>query len=444
MAQTKTEEKYPRVLIIGHPFNNQTGGGITMFNLFHDWPIENLALASTSNIRLNADFTICNNYYQLGYNGKLHPFPINIILPRIKCGPVEDFVPRKTADSQQLSGGKYKNFYRILLRMLVVTGIYNFLYKLKITDDFKKWIVEFNPDIIYSQLASLEMIRFVNDLQKLTKKSVAIHIMDDWLSAINKPSLLYFYWKKVFKTDFHELQMQSSVLMSIGEAMSEEYKIRYSREFIPFHNPIDINKWIPYSKKDWSSHDHFKILYAGRVGLGMKASIIDIARVVNSLSRRYSNLIFEIQTINESELTKTIDFNEHVICVKPVAYSKLPEKFAAADLLVLPVDFDERSIRFLKYSFQTKISEYMISGTPVLVYAPAVTATARYALKYGWAYVVTDRNDAELEKAITDLISDADLRKRLGEKGKQIAKENEDSQLVREKFRTCLLKGIEN
>ena len=35
----------PKVLIIGQPFNNDTGGGITLTNLFNGWDRDKLAVA---------------------------------------------------------------------------------------------------------------------------------------------------------------------------------------------------------------------------------------------------------------------------------------------------------------------------------------------------------------------------------------------------------------
>ena len=35
---------YPHVLLFGHSFNNYTGMGITLTNLFADWPRENIAV----------------------------------------------------------------------------------------------------------------------------------------------------------------------------------------------------------------------------------------------------------------------------------------------------------------------------------------------------------------------------------------------------------------
>jgi len=127
------------------------------------------------------------------------------------------------------------------------------------------------------------------------------------------------------------------------------------------------------------------------------------------------------------------------VWVKPTAYTALPSKFSAADLLLLPQDFDKKSVQFLRYSFPTKVSEYMISGTPVLVYGDERTGLTQYALKDKWAYVVTQNTRAALVKAITELYSNLSLREELGNRAQQIAIEREDAEVVRENFRQSFI-----
>ncbi|MCU0473445.1 MAG: hypothetical protein MUC93_08785 [Bacteroidales bacterium] len=431
--------RYPKVLIIGEPFNNIQGGGITMKNLFQNWPIEKIALASDVNLQYNLDTSICKYYFQLGYNGKLHPFPLSLILTKLYCGPIsymESLMYIPTGNIQK--PGRYKTIYNLLRSVMNFTGVYNFLYKIKITNEFKKWVINFNPDVIYSQLSTLALIRLVQDIHDLSNKPVALHIMDDWPVTINKPGLLSKYWEKVIDREFRQLIDNSVILMSICDAMSEEYKLRYKREFIPFHNPIEVNKWLPFTKKDWSVRNKFTILYAGRIGLGMKQSIKDIARVVTTLSLVYYDIIFEIQTRDISELKGLVKFSDNVRRVDPIAYEELPKKFSSVDLLLLPIDFDIDSINFLRFSFPTKITEYMISGTPILLYAPAETATTEYAIKDKWAFTVTERNDKLLYDAIERIYSDPDLRRDLGERARDIAVSREDADLVRDNFRKML------
>lgn len=432
-------KEFPKVLIIGGPFNKINGGGITLSNLFQDWPKEKLALASTSNLRINADFSICDNYFQLGYNGKLHPFPINIILPKIVCGSIKDFTATITTDQNQFSGGKYKRIYQIIFKILTLSGLYNILYNVKITNEFTSWISNFDPDIIYSQLGSLESIKFVNNVQDFTKKPVALHIMDDWPVAINQPSILYYYWKRKIDIEFRDLISKSQVLMSICRGMSDEYQKRYNRIFLPFHNPITINKWLPYSKTTWEINEKFKILYTGRIGVANGKSILSIAKAINKLNMKGSNFILDIYTPDyQSKQAKRINSLTGININKTVENRLMPELLPCYDLLILPLDFDKRSIQFARFSMPTKASEYMISGTPVLVFADSQTFLAKHAIDGKWAYVVSENNENALADSISLLSSDIDLRGRIAKKAISFAIKNEDSDLIKEYFRKCL------
>lgn len=440
-APDLSEKFYPKVLIIGQTFNKNSGGGITISNLFNGWPKDRLAVASNVNLYIDPDNSICEQYYQLGYNGKLHPFPLNLFLPKIRCG---SFLLKNRYDIEAeqwgyVLKGKYKKMYKYLSVLLRHMGIFNLLYRLKITPEFSGWVTAFDPDIIYSQLSTLELIRFVTLMHEQFRKPIVLHIMDDWPNAIHEPELFFSYWNRVIDREFRILMDKSSVLMSICESMSEEYKIRYNKEFIPFHNPIQIGKWLPFAKNDWTIKDKFTILYAGRIGRGIKNSIYDISRAVNNFSKKNDKILFEILTNNFSEIEKIVELNKHVKWLKPIEYSELPKKFSSVDLLILPEDFDPDSIEFLKYSIQTKVPEYMISGTPIMVYADKRTALAKYAMAEGWAYLVSEHNEILLTRALEELYNDLPLRKRLAERARKVAIQNEDAETVRENFRGKLL-----
>ena len=430
--------EYPKILVIGQSFNKKSGGGVTISNLFKGWPKDRLAVASNDNLRIDLDDSVCEIYYQLGYNNKLHPFPLNIILPKINCGIIPLSNNGITNNNKKAESGNFKVIYEMLLALLHFFGLYNVFYKLKITPEFKTWISEYKPDIIYTQLASLELIRFVDELQVDTQKPVAIHIMDDWPLTINKPGIFYKYWQNIIDKEFRKLMDKSSIFMSICDAMSDEYKLRYNKNFISFHNPIDINYWKPAVIKDYAVKDKFTILYAGRIGSGIGTSVADIADAVNDLATLNKSIVFEIQTADTETLNKLVKFSENVKWMKPIEYASLPAKFSGVDLLLLPQDFDSQSIKFLKFSFPTKVSEYMISGTPILVYGDPQTAVTKYALKDKWAYVITEKKKENLINAITELYNSPGLRKQLAERAQKIALEKEDSGIIREQFRTCL------
>jgi glycosyltransferase involved in cell wall biosynthesis len=294
--------------------------------------------------------------------------------------------------------------------------------------------------VIYSQLSTLELIRFVSEVQLATNKPLVIHIMDDWPSKISQPGIFYHYWKRRINKEFRNLLNKSSALMSICEAMSEEYKERYGKDFIPFHNPIEIDNWLPFARTQWNLEKTFTILYAGRVGRGIMNSIVQMGIVVNNLHKSGVNVAFEIQSPDNDKLANLLEANDCIKFVNPIAYSELPKKFSSADLLFLPEDFDSDSVEFLKFSIQTKVAEYMISGTPILVFANKKTALAKYALQDDWALAVTENKRSTLTTALNELINNRELRRQLSAKAKEIAIKNEDAAVVRTNFRKVLSK----
>ncbi|RJO61238.1 glycosyltransferase [candidate division WS5 bacterium] len=436
---------YPRVLIIGQTFNYTSGSGITKANLFMGWPVDRIAVATFEKVVENV---ICKNYYQIGYRELKRPWPFNYLQNKTESGPVDVKNLRAENDSTINEFANLNDRVRIRNNILFSTsynfflhflGVYNKIFVSKISDEFLKWLNDFKPDIIYDQLSSLASIRFLSQLHRITKIPIAIHIMDDWMSTINKYGLFYFYWKRVVDYEFNQLINKASVLMSICQEMSDEYEIRYKKKFLPFHNPIELDQWTRNSKTNWDFHKPFKILYCGRIGRGTLSSVVSIAKAVDVLANEGYEVVFQIQSTsaNDQFMSKIRRFKNTVIKT-PLAYNELPEKLSNMDLLVLPMDFDAGSLRFIRLSMPTKTSEYMATGTPVLVYAPGCTALSKYASREKWGYIVNGKNLKLLVDAIKLLYSDESLRKKIGTRAKEMARINHDAERVREDFRNAL------
>ena len=429
--------KYPRVLIIGEYFNLRSGGGITLTNLFCGWDKNNIAVASRE--INNPDFSVCNKVYQLGYLENKRRFPFNLSPWGGKTGSQEVFENTKPQIVSINKKTKKSDFKSLYVDFLKWTNLINYKQELIISNGLRQWISEFSPDIIYSQLSSLELIRFVNSLHIELNIPLALHIMDDWPLAVKKRGLMKYYWYKVIDQEFRMLLSKASIRLSISESMSEQYKSRYGYNFIPFHNPIDVQYWSKNSKKNYQSGSPFIMLYAGRIGTGIQDCFLDIASATKILVDKGMNIEFHIQpTTNNPVLEKVAKFS--FVKIRSIGnYKDLPSVLSEADLLVLPGDFDKKAISFLKYSMPTKVSEYMITGTPILLYSSNEIAVTQHALKYKWAYVVSEQNEDKLANAIFDIYSNMKLRKNLGEDAKIYAKNNFDSNIIRNHFRTILL-----
>lgn len=429
--------KYPKILIIGQYFNLNTGGGITMTNLFKGWDKQNVAVAAES--IYNPNFVLCNKYYQLGSleTKRRFPFNLNRWKKQSKSGVICDSdepTPFPYTNNVDVSG-KQKMYYRLLH----FTGLYHYKRRYKISNEFLSWIKEYSPDVIYSQLSAVELIDFVSELNKTLALPIAIHIMDDWPATISNKGLFQSYWRRTIDKRFRSILSNSKVLLSISEAMSKEYLTRYGHHFIPFHNPIDVKFWESRSKTNYDLNGNFVILYAGRIGVGILTCFYDIVQALRSLIIKGLNIELHIHSINFDPLLEDLMKFDFVKVKPAVTHSELPGIFLNADLLLLANDFDNNSISFLKYSMPTKASEYMISGSPILLYSSIENAVTIHALKYHWAYVVSEKNIEKLEGAILELYESKELRSKLAKAAREYATNNYDDIKIRKQFKNCFI-----
>lgn len=435
----------PKVLIIGVSFTQKDGGGITLTNLFKDWPLEKLAVTSEEFYEI--DLNACKNYYRLGFKENRRPWPFYYFQPVYKSEPIKvssgssEPVTKEYFDSYE---SKYNSFIKqFLTRLLHITGLYNYIFRLSVSENFLNWFDEYNPDIIYTQLASLPLIRFVNQLTDLRKRPLVIHFMDDWPTTLNQKGFLGFYWGNQIDKGLRKLIQKASVNLTICQYMSNEYKKRYGKDFIPFHNFIEPEIWKAVSKTDWTPRGKFKILYAGRISIGVNNLLFEVSEAVEYLNSVGYDIEFQLLAFwTSGKFDKKISTFNSVKVLPPVDHKEIPKALTGADLLLLPLDFDKRSLKFTHLSMPTKASEYMISGTPILVLAHESTALYNYAKNSGWAYALNSKKQADIINAIKNLADNVEIRKDLGEKAKNTALKFHNSGILRSNFQHILKESI--
>jgi len=430
----------PKVLILNQPFVSNTGGGITLSNLFKGWDKEKLAVACSGYIMTpEIDPTICNNYYQLGSEERSWSFPFNIFGRKYSSGPInfKENTKSKVVTDESKSKTRVGFVMKYLNPFLSYTGLTHSVSKTKISSQFISWVNEFNPDVIYIQCSSRESILFCNEVQNYFKKPTAFHMMDDWPSVISNKGFFKNYWASKIDKEFKTLLSAVDTPMAICDYMAQEYKTRYGKDFITFHNPININFWATGQKKDYTLQDNPTIMYAGRIGLGIDKSLQSIAKAVEIVNFKLNiSLNFIIQAQKSPEWISNYDFVNYQSFV---TYEELPKVFGKTDFLILPYDFSPKSIAYIKYSMPTKASEYMTSGGPILIFAPEETALAQYAKNLQWATVVTENDKDLLANTIIDLIKNKEKREKIANNAKELASARHDDQVVTKDFRTALI-----
>lgn len=431
-------KEYPKIIIIGNHINLRHGGGITLFNLFKGWPKDKIFFV-THRIE-DEGIDVCENYYRIGYKENRRPWPLNKFQPYYESKPLRISSNEKTASTVKkysLKRSKYnQNLKRIAEYFLHFLGLNYFLFPLKPSDEFVKWLEDENPDLIYTQLNSPEIIFFMNELVKKVSYPLFIHMMDDWPKVVSKPGLSHLYWNPKIQNNFKFLLSKSTGLLSICQSMSDEYEARYGYSFKAFHNCIEFNSWDKFSKETYDINGKFKILYAGRIGPGTYHSILTFAKAIEKMQQPGFEIEFQIQTeylpnahrrtLTELKRTKINPF---------IKYEELPKKLASVDLLLLPMDYDRDNLNFIHLSMPTKVPEYMVTGTPILVFADKSTALFKYADKDGWAFTVSENNESALIKKMEYIMNNQKAREDISKKARQIVLQNHEANKIREEFR---------
>ncbi len=116
---------FPRVLIFGQPFNNFTGGGITLTNLFKGWPKDKIAVTYLGHGLQSVTTDVCDIYYQLGKDEHKWKFPFNLIQRKFPSG-LKSFEGGKRCPCRFCTEGvEVQTGKRIFLSIPALAGTYS-------------------------------------------------------------------------------------------------------------------------------------------------------------------------------------------------------------------------------------------------------------------------------------------------------------------------------
>ncbi|MBI4000305.1 MAG: hypothetical protein HY348_00785 [Nitrospira defluvii] len=423
---------YPRILVVtGNNFNLVTGGGITLTNLFRGWPADRIA--NLHDDATPVDRTVCRNFYRLTEKEIRWVWPFS--LARSSYGHFKRLsggMPG-SAGAQGVSAGTSSIE---IARRVIGDSVPK---RACLTGGLTAWVDEFRPMLLYGFLGSLEQVDLTRQLARRWAIPLVVHMMDDWPAVLHTGGLLGPVIGPILRRELKATLGEAAARFAICEQMCEEYQQRYGHPFLPFQNALDVERWLPYARTNWKAGTPFVLRYVGSiVPDGQRESLRDLARAITKLSAEGTDVQLWIHSPPQ-EAAYLRELSSHAVRIEgPPDPNSIAALLAGTDVLVLPYNFDARSARYIRLSLPTKAPAYMISGTPILVYAPGDVATARYATREGWGYVVASRGEEHLILAVRTLMQNESLREQLGRRAQQVALARHDASVVRSAFWTAL------
>ncbi|MDR4477322.1 MAG: hypothetical protein R3B11_15150 [Nitrospira sp.] len=420
-------QELPRVLIVtSNNFNLVTGGGITLTNLFRGWPHDRLA--NLHEDVLPDDHSVCRTFYRLTEEEIRWVWPFSL---------VRTWYGRKKQQALVSEGGPSGSAGPSWLgsfKRLIGDGAPK---RARLTPALIDWVERFRPTLLYGFLGSLEQLTLTRALARYLNVPLVIHMMDDWPAVLYRNGLLSPVMGPVVRHQLRRVLREARGRFAICDAMCEEYAQRYGYAFQSFQNALVPAEWLPHARTQWQAGQPFVVRYVGSiVPDGQKESLRDIAQAVAEMRAAGRQIELRIHSPQrDTEYLRSVPLPSGAIRIEgPPESSIVPRLLAQSDLLLLPYNFDARSARYIRLSLPTKAPAYMISGTPVLVYAPADVATARYATREAWGYVVSEQGQEAVKAGLTRLMDDASLRERLGRRAQAVAVARHDAERVRREF----------
>lgn len=423
----------PRVLFLtSSAFNKVTGGGITFSNLFTGWPKN--AIATVHNDTVPVSHDICQQYYRLSER-EIHRWGWLKYIPMGKANTV-------VTDQKVAAPTGKRFFFQVFKRIKTLVFGDAIPEVAKLSPELERWILDFKPTVLYTILGSNAMMDLAEQIRVRFGLPLVVHIMDDWASVVYHGGILSCIQRRKKDVLLQHLMNVATSRMAICDAMASAYEQRYQQPFVAFQNTIDVATWQHYEKKEIQSGVPVRVAYIGSIlPFAQLDSLIDICQAIQGLSEEGVDIRLEIYspTFNAAQYANQLLVGNAIslqdtIQDDGVFFATLQ----SVDILVLPVNFDSYTKRYIRYSMPTKVPAYLTIGTPILAYGPSDVAQISYAQTAGWGMTVTSRSPVMLRDAIKRLSTDHMLRTQLSEQAKAYAKANHDSLTVRHQFQACL------
>lgn len=422
----------PRVLIFWmSPIYQSDQGGLLVRSLFADWSKDDLAQIHTGHpidgpLYCAHVFGLSPNERRFGrffYRIKQSSFGEStrpLILEQSSALPQAQKVSRI-----QLVRGTLNKF-------LLNTGIWEIIFRTRISSQLVEFIQTFRPDVMYVPGYTLSYSWLSMTINRRFNIPIVFHPFDDWPNALYKHVPLIH---RIVLRTVSRLIQRSAARISFSQRMADAYHKQFGVPFEIVMNADDFDRFSAAVPQRAADPSVISIIYSGALGLKRWQALCDLSDAAAALEAE--GIRIQVTAYASSipfEAVEAVNERHNLRILPPLAHERVPEYLKGADILFLPESFDPNLIENLRYSISTKAQLYMMSQQPVLVYGPSEAGIVDYAQRDQWAYVVSKRDQTALMNALRTLISDQALRERLIKTGVEVAARNHDQRIVRGRF----------
>lgn len=442
MQYISDSKRYPRVLVVAlgrinarDSYNN----GLLLRNLFGErWPRHRLAQIFSSGD--TGDHGFFGHYYCIGARDRVLGGLFYRLKPtaRVENGSVarSDSIGHRTTIR-----GVVK---RALKSLVIDSGVYELIFRPKLSQEMLAWVKDFQPDVILAQGYNLTFSWLPIMLKEQTGAKLAVLTTDDWpkylySGLLGETTLFKWLVRPFVIRAARDLFAQSDIPCAFGHPMAREYMRRYGKNFVTFDHTDDPQRFHNALPISGNSKSTFKIVAIGTFNEYRLPLLFDVDAACEELNRKGLDIriavfssAYKWPSQEEGRTLRHTDF------YPDPGHDDLPGYLKGADVLFLAEGFDEGFVSAIELSVSSKSHLFMFSKKPILVYGAEKTGVVQYAKSLGWASVVERRSVEALVVALEEIILYEEKSRLLVENAWAVAEERHTRFANQERFLNAL------
>lgn len=195
-------------------------------------------------------------------------------------------------------------------------------------------------------------------------------------------------------------------------SLADEYRARYGIDADVIYNPIPGTE--PAGERSWPAvpTGPIRIAYTGQIYDAQADAIRNLTDALDLLEPGSAVLdVYSAQTARE--IRRYLLFGPSLVHHGHLPPDEVGEAQRTADILFLPLAFRTPYDEIVRTASPSKLGEYLTSGRPILVHAPAGSFLDRYFAEHGCGVVVNRPDPYALAEAVRTIRSDDALRRRI-------------------------------
>lgn len=391
------ENNTPRVLVISHTVFSATGNmGKTMMRMLAGIPPDRLAqLYFHQEIPTRR---CCLRYFRITDSEVLRSVFTRRAGGRSFNGDDID----EAADSRVDCGNLAKVYQFSRRRTPLIYFLRNSMWaagKWK-SSALLEWAESFRPDVIFFAAGDYAFsYRVTLSLAQYLQVPVVMWCADDYYLSLPVSPFRRLECLRLRKLA-RQVVRQSGSVVTISDKMGTDYARFFGVPVETVRISSDPNPYaLPATQRTG-------IVYAGNLGLNRIAPLVELGRALRQAALPGFSAIDVYSGEQRPAVLRQITEENGLHYCGRISASEVERLLGRSKFLVFTESFDDKSVRRVKYSLSTKISESLRSGACLLAYGSPQIASIEYLHRHNAARIL--RSADELPAALLELCSSHD------------------------------------